>query len=807
MLDFIMGIIGTLLYPLFSIFFLVIDMLQAAFMSLAGVGDVNFRSYHIGGGGNTAITAPGGGDGGDTSTGLIYFLLRSDLVKNLFLSIILLALFLIIIFTAMAFIKNAYSAKQKNWQEIVGNAFKGLANFIFIPVCCLLGVWLSNILLVAINGATSTGGAVKMSRKLFTCCAYNANQYRNKDELSEDDVVKIGQLVDEHPIITINSDGTEQISKITFDASHSKNDVEYFAGIVDQVYAQSDVGIYWQWQVSPHYQLFNINYLVLLVGAVFMLYVLANVAYAMVKRMFLLIIYFVVSPAICAMYPIDEGSAVNNWKKEFIKQVLSAYGAVAGMNLFFSILPIVDKIDVFVGMGVAGFFFNDIFQLFIMVCGLFTVKEFIGTLSGWIGGDNAMTAGDGMKSSVTKGIKNVAAASVLKTSSAFRSMGKASAAKKDFKESLNLKDGEKMSAKQWLQMQGKGLGSIGKDAKDSALKGIDKSVFGGKVQESLLGDGDEKKWAGAQGAKDYKDAKDKKEMKGYEKILKDETKKQKETLIGNNFGIDDGKGLGKGVKYQDLKGKNSKDKRIAKAYDDAKELGMEDQEIYSRLSKVTGEDITKLKERVKAGHKAGVEEDKEKDRKAEAKLSEKNFEKLGDILANKITGARPGGTETAGEATARERANNQYTKLMAEYLKQLVDIGKQGGDRANADLNKAKDNLMNFNPGGADSPFAKLIEDAASRGQTLSTKQIVGNVQIDGDFDKLASALDAYNHALDRTKIADYMAAEATSKFVEEMKKSVEIEKAFSKLGKTIELTEEKIREMAKEIQELTKNK
>lgn len=375
MLTFITGLIGGLLYPLFSIIFLVIDLLQGIFYGLAGVGNIQFDGVGI-------ITAPNGGDGGETSTGLIYYLLTSDLAKNLFLSIMLLAVFLIIIFTGMAFIKNAYASKQKNWQEIVGNAFKGLANFIFIPVCCLLGVWLSNILLLAINAATSTGNASSMSRKLFICCAYDANEYRTggkEANLSQEDAQALQSWAQSYGVDVDVQAG---------------QDGEYYAAIVDRVFAESTIDIHFYVRVEQYYSLFSFNYLVLIVGGVFMLYVLASVAYAMVKRMFILLMLFVISPAICAMYPLDEGSAVGNWKKEFIKYTIAAYGAVAGMNLFFSILPIVENINI---ISFGGAVTNDIFQLLIMVSGLFVVKEFMGTLSGWIGGDNAMATGESMR--------------------------------------------------------------------------------------------------------------------------------------------------------------------------------------------------------------------------------------------------------------------------------------------------------------------------------------------------------------------------------------------------------------------------
>ena len=48
---------------------------------------------------------------------------------------------------------------------------------------------------------------------------------------------------------------------------------------------------------------------------------------------------------------------------------------------------------------------NDVFQLLIMVCGLFVVKEFMGTLSGWIGGDNAMATGESLRKQAKDSIK------------------------------------------------------------------------------------------------------------------------------------------------------------------------------------------------------------------------------------------------------------------------------------------------------------------------------------------------------------------------------------------------------------------
>ena len=336
----------------------------------------------------------------------------------------LLALLLIIIFTAMAFIKNAYASKQKPWQEIIGDSFKGLAGFIFIPVCCLLGVWVGNILLNAIDGATSYGGAMSLERKLFIACAYNANDMRaNPDYNGAREItniitsergehrayVKVKSLLEDakdangrpfNTIITLEYRGKDS-------ETLSNEDLEYYAEIVDRVYSEADnIKLWWYGDVERCYQLWNINYLMLLVVGIFMIGVMLSLAYGMIKRLILLMMMFVISPALCALYPIDGGSAVGSYKKEFIKHTISAYAAVVGMNLFMSILPLLQQISLtgLSGSTTAGDV--DMYvQLILITSGLYVVKEFVSTIAGWIGGGNALADGENLKKNVTDSIK------------------------------------------------------------------------------------------------------------------------------------------------------------------------------------------------------------------------------------------------------------------------------------------------------------------------------------------------------------------------------------------------------------------
>ena len=379
-MEVILGALGTLLWSLFSIIFTVIDMIQGIFQAFAGTGTV-YIDGNVVGSGNT-------GDLYDT--GIIYYFLQSDLVINMFLSILYLAIILLVVFTVMAVLKNMYQPTPKKWQEIIASAIKGLGLFIFVPACSLLGVWLGNILLVAIDGATqNTGYATTISRRLFISSAYTANHIRlDATGVDWQTYSNVAELCDKCGIEIRAFPGGENSGEID-------PDYEYYASLVDDCFATGIPSVVANWDVSPWYNLIEINYLLLAAGGIFILYVLGAITFGMVKRLFILVILFIISPAMCAMYPIDEGNAYKTWAGEFKKNLLSAYGAVAGMNLFFSVAPMIEMISIPKIGDALG-----LLPLALTVAGLYVVKDFISLVAGFVGGGNAYVDGAGLMTSV-----------------------------------------------------------------------------------------------------------------------------------------------------------------------------------------------------------------------------------------------------------------------------------------------------------------------------------------------------------------------------------------------------------------------
>lgn len=383
LVDGILGIIGTIIYPLFGVIYSVIDLVERIFQAFAGTETVYVSGDQV----------TSGNSGADADTGIVYYLLRSDLVRNMFLAMLYLAIILLVVFTIMAVIKNMYQPQPKKWQDIIASAIKGLGLFIIVPACSLLAVWVGNILLVAIDGATSgSNSSATMSGRLFIAASYTSNYIRSDAEgIDQQKYNEVAALCDRCGI---------EIRAFQPTDGGLDTDYEYYASLVDDCFASeamSAARCNWG-DVNAHYAIIHINFLTLAAGGIFMLFVLGSISFGMVKRLFMLVILFIISPIVCSMYPIDEGNAYKTWFGEFKKNLLSAYGAVAGMNLFLTIMPIVDQIQLGTYGGNGDWV--GLLQLILVIAGLFVVKDVISFISGLAGGDNSYSGGNSLFVSV-----------------------------------------------------------------------------------------------------------------------------------------------------------------------------------------------------------------------------------------------------------------------------------------------------------------------------------------------------------------------------------------------------------------------
>ncbi len=401
LIDGVTGVIGVTLYNTVGrIFILLLDWLQSIFRGLAGLEGMKINGQPV--------------NGGEEKYDLVFWLVQTDIIQDIFWSMILFSAFLLIIMTVLALVKNTYEEKQKPVWDIISLSFKGLFGFILVPAIILVGLAFSNVLLQAIDSGTSFGNSTKMSTTLFMSSAYDANKVRiavNNQSTGEcrEAFVYIVEKTNLLDVDTSLQSAYNSLGTLTLE------DYDKIATKIDNAFTSGDLVGPWGFKLSAQtayevgviYNVWKINYLILLAGGCVLIGLFFKMCWGMIGRMFKVCFDFVLIPIACAMTPFDSGKANKSIQGDMAKNVTMAYGTVGALNLYFSILPIVNTIEFNNGGLQSWGVMNSIFQLMISVVGLFSCNAIIKTVNGWFGTGDVLAEGDSTFKAFQGGMKSM----------------------------------------------------------------------------------------------------------------------------------------------------------------------------------------------------------------------------------------------------------------------------------------------------------------------------------------------------------------------------------------------------------------
>lgn len=438
-------VFGAAMFMIASILGALTDFFQGVFKSLAGIG-----------------TYWDGNKSPLTNQDPIFTMITSDVVWKTFLIMLAIAFVLVILMAIVAIIRNEYNTDKANNTKggVLGAAVKSIAFFAITPVVTILGVLGCNMLLRVLD--TATGGQdTSVSGQVFAASAYGANYMRLDDRFDQfNGLGSIAQGLVEgmNRLFALTNYGDADTAKNSF--YHLNNTLydpnwygqeggkEKIAASVDAAFAEgmviketeafvglqaaavangltsvilggqtslisgliSGVGsssvTRLNWTNAPvvamYYRLSDINYIVLIGGMIMALYVMYTAAFGLIMRLYKCTMLFIVSPPIIALGPMDNMSAFGNWRKQFVGQALSAYGVVIGMNLAFKLIAVTNNLNLFDPNNAAGMAGNMLIHALMSITALYMMKDFIKMISGFVGGEEASSAGADMAKKVTK---------------------------------------------------------------------------------------------------------------------------------------------------------------------------------------------------------------------------------------------------------------------------------------------------------------------------------------------------------------------------------------------------------------------
>ena len=166
----VVSLVAYYFYQVSVCFLSVVDLISDLFRMVAGLAPgLKFNSL-------TNFFASGVLASDDV---LIQFV-TSKQVMGMFGSMFVVGIFLTVMSTMVAIIKQEFNLQKANKKgEVLGKMLKALFNMIMVPVICIFGMFMANFFLKVVDTATG-GGENSISGRIFTAAARGA-AYTNKD--------------------------------------------------------------------------------------------------------------------------------------------------------------------------------------------------------------------------------------------------------------------------------------------------------------------------------------------------------------------------------------------------------------------------------------------------------------------------------------------------------------------------------------------------------------------------------------------------------------------------------------------------
>ena len=258
---------------------------------------------------------------------LVSILVQSNTIHRVFLTIMLIGVILLTIFLIIALIRANYQSNERKTRgAIIAKAGQSLLIFLLIPFLLLAGMTLVNTIMASINSSMQiyiTEGQSSIGGQMLITTGNNA---------------------------FIGSSGEREAIERMF-----------LSGELD--YNKLSV-------VKQYYDISEMNYVVGILGGLVMLVMFVISSITFIQRIFDVILLYIVSPITTSTIPLDEGNRFRVWKDMLISKILGAYGIILVMNLFFLIMPQINRMTFF-----DNGFQNGLVYFLFMIGGAFAITK------------------------------------------------------------------------------------------------------------------------------------------------------------------------------------------------------------------------------------------------------------------------------------------------------------------------------------------------------------------------------------------------------------------------------------------------
>lgn len=293
---------------------------------------------------------------------LIEFIVGNSTVGTVFWCILILAVGLTCIFAIAALVKNMV-ANNKTVSTIVGKFGLSLLGTMAMLSVVVLGILISNAVLMLVAEIFQIGNTTKLSNALFNAC--------------------VGDWINGYSVSEVNV-ASLSVNQIFGDY----NSVLF--GIWPTSWKQNGM-------VNPD----TFMYLPAMISSIALAIALIIAVVNLAKRVYEIVFMYLVMPLSMSTLSLDDGARFKAWRETFITKIVLAYGAVFSVNIFVLILPLLSHMKI---PGISDFG-NAMFLLVMIIGGAMVIPAGMTLFARLFGNADDMHAGGGFLRSAFYGTR------------------------------------------------------------------------------------------------------------------------------------------------------------------------------------------------------------------------------------------------------------------------------------------------------------------------------------------------------------------------------------------------------------------
>ena len=334
----IWNLLSNYLVGLFSVLCALVDLIESIFNVFSGVAPVEVKY----GAAYKQMT-------------LIDALFDMDEVVWAFWVITFVSLVLCVIFTIYKTVKSIsdMALEDRNpISKVLSEAMKAGLTFFLIPFLCVVMLQLSSAITEQVDIAFEE--ATEVDTTIGNILFLSATLEADRDSYNEKDLISgVITKKENAPAFQTISSGVRE--KYINDPTR---------------YRDRD-------KVVEDFLPTNINYLVGFISAIVMILFLGLATISFVRRIFELLLLYIVSPFYVSTIPLDDGATFAKWRDLFVAKFFSGFGTVFSMKYYLMVVPMIadSKLQLFPMNSnlPGGSMINTVLQLFLIIGGAWAV--------------------------------------------------------------------------------------------------------------------------------------------------------------------------------------------------------------------------------------------------------------------------------------------------------------------------------------------------------------------------------------------------------------------------------------------------